>query len=361
MSRRGDAAVDRGPGGVLAGVAGGGHDDDTGGRGAAHGARQGVEQERVSGRPAQAQVHHPDVGHARALQHPVDAGQHIGHVADAALVEHAHVVQVSTRCHARAVGRLVAAGAGRCCRHMRAVAVGVGDVGRGPQVHQPGPVRDAVQAVPGGPCGIHTLGPAVTRQRAAELDDVDRSAHAGGAIGTEQVLVAVVDTRIQDRDAHATAVDATAGRPAAGCHRQQRVGASGGLQQAAVPRDGAVGRDVDDVAARGQRVQRGHRHHGRQRAHREVVVEDRATVQQDVKAQREQVAVVAVGVDQHLHVLPARQRLGPADRLGVAGVGRRHISAQVGGQLGVVGGLGAGRRGTGHGQDQQHGRHQVFQ
>ena len=127
---RGDGAIDRLSRIVLAVVAGGRNDHEAGRSGAARGACQGIGEEGLVGSRAQAQVHDADVGRARALDHPVDARERVGHVAHAALVQHAQVVQVGRGCDAAAVGGLIAAGPGSHRGHMGTVAIGIRHIGR---------------------------------------------------------------------------------------------------------------------------------------------------------------------------------------------------------------------------------------
>ena len=219
---------------------------------------------------------------------------------------------------------------------MGTVAIGIRGIGRRCQLFQALLVLGAVDAPLGGRRVVPAFGPAVTRRCAPNGHEVHHGAHARFAVTAEKVLVPVVDAGVQDGDAHAFAVQQAAARQC----RQGRASTSAVLQQAGLARRGTVGRNADDVGARGQRAQRGDRHHGGHCTHRDVVVEHRPAAGQDVLAQRSQRGVCAGGVDQHLDMRLAAQVLGPGDRRTRLAAGyRRHMVAQVGSDLRTAGGL----------------------
>ena len=317
---RNDGAVNLLPRRVLARVAGGGHHHQARCGGAARGAGQRVDQKRVGRGCAQAHVDDADVGQPRPLQHPVHAQQRVGHGADAALVEHAHVVQAGP-------GRDAAA-AGSHGRHVGAVAVGVG-------VLRPWfvllvavlPLRtvDAALGVGG---VVAALRPAVA-QRPAQRHDVDHRAHTRVARSIAKLAVPPVDAAVEHCNADASAVE-----PACPCPWRGLSGRRCRVEQAQAHRT-AVGCNAQHVGACGQRQQGRGRHHGGQPADRDVVVGDRAAPGQDVGAQRAQFGVGADGVDEHLHVHARRQGACPRNSRLCSGWRGRH-GQEIGGHLGAV-------------------------
>src|SRR3990167_2827683 len=220
---RADGAVGFLAAGVEPEVAAGHHHHDALGHRAAHRTGQRVGLIRLGRVGTQAQVHHPDVLVPAVVDDPVDAGQHVGQLAVAVVVEHADVEQVGVGRDAGGVFRLVGAAAGRHGSDVRAMAIAVG-LGGEAVLHtaqiglhrRAGGVQRARHVDARGPVA-HAGAHGVTH-----LGEIDRFAHPAVAAIALEVGVLPGDARIEHGNADAPAGDAGDACPiggAGGAHR----------------------------------------------------------------------------------------------------------------------------------------------